>query len=229
MKKAKNDKLVAVWACDFCGKEFETKKESDGHEKTCFKNPNRRMRIVLMFILGFLALVVFAIYPKTKSNTNLESTTKVKNIDEVFNVDNVFKLINEYRLSLDLPVLSKSDSLCELAQKRSSFLIANNMQAFNESEPGNSVGMPEQAKGYFFAGELIMAIDLSNFDYSVNLDQSAIENWKKSSSENKILTKKDISVSDDYSSKEYVVDQGCVAKTIDGENTLMVLIAGYKP
>lgn len=203
--------------------------KAKGIEKTCVKNPNRHIRIVLIFIVVFVVLVVFAIYPKAKSNTNLESTTKVKNIDEVFNVDNVFKLINEYRLSLDLPVLTRLDSLCELAEKRSSFLIANNMQAFNESEPGNSTGMPEQAKGYFFAGELIMAINLSNFDYSVNLDQSAIENWKKSPSENKILTKKDISVSDNYSSKEYVVDQGCVTKTIDGENTLMVLIIGYKP
>lgn len=28
-----------VWTCDYCGKEFDTKSESDTHEKTCPKNP----------------------------------------------------------------------------------------------------------------------------------------------------------------------------------------------
>lgn len=29
-----------VWTCDYCGKEFDTKSESDKHEKICNKNPN---------------------------------------------------------------------------------------------------------------------------------------------------------------------------------------------
>ena len=38
-KSKKTDKTDYVWACDYCGKEFETKLKSDNHEKICKKNP----------------------------------------------------------------------------------------------------------------------------------------------------------------------------------------------
>ncbi len=35
-------KYKTVWVCDFCKKEFKTKKESDKHELNCFKNPKNK-------------------------------------------------------------------------------------------------------------------------------------------------------------------------------------------
>ena len=38
-QKKESTKYKVVWTCDFCKKEFDTKKESDQHELTCVKNP----------------------------------------------------------------------------------------------------------------------------------------------------------------------------------------------
>jgi len=38
-KQAKKDSEY-IWTCDYCGKEFETKKESDKHELRCPRNPS---------------------------------------------------------------------------------------------------------------------------------------------------------------------------------------------
>lgn len=40
LKSKSKKKYKVVWTCDFCKKEFDTKKESDKHELTCKKNPN---------------------------------------------------------------------------------------------------------------------------------------------------------------------------------------------
>ncbi|KKQ31370.1 MAG: Signal peptidase I [Candidatus Shapirobacteria bacterium GW2011_GWE1_38_10] len=59
-----------IWACDFCGKEFKTKLESDKHEKTCLENPiNSKKKNTSKFkkianssrIIWFLSMVVFGI------------------------------------------------------------------------------------------------------------------------------------------------------------------------
>ena len=34
----KNDDEDVTWSCDFCNKEFNTKKEAEAHEKTCKKH-----------------------------------------------------------------------------------------------------------------------------------------------------------------------------------------------
>lgn len=39
MKNKSNTDTKIVWTCDFCEKEFETKKESDKHELSCKQNP----------------------------------------------------------------------------------------------------------------------------------------------------------------------------------------------
>ncbi len=54
----KKDKLVAVWSCDFCGKEFETKKESDRHEKTC---KNRENEIVINWDIIIVGLLIIGL------------------------------------------------------------------------------------------------------------------------------------------------------------------------
>ena len=62
----KNDKYV--WSCDFCGKEFETKKESDKHELSCIKNPNKKKFNLSFgrlfsraFFTGVLSIIFFLI------------------------------------------------------------------------------------------------------------------------------------------------------------------------
>jgi len=53
---SKRKKYKVVWACDFCGKEFNTKKESDKHELECPQNPINKNRktekiITVIFII----------------------------------------------------------------------------------------------------------------------------------------------------------------------------------
>lgn len=40
--REKEKKLKTVWVCDFCGREFSTKNNSDKHELRCFKNPENK-------------------------------------------------------------------------------------------------------------------------------------------------------------------------------------------
>lgn len=42
-KTIENNKYV--WTCDYCGGEFNSKKECDEHEKKCLKNPNKKENI----------------------------------------------------------------------------------------------------------------------------------------------------------------------------------------
>jgi hypothetical protein len=67
MKKVKKDKLVAVWACDFCGKEFGTKKESDRHEKIC-KNRDNEIIINWNKVIIGLLIIGFVLFFLARSN-----------------------------------------------------------------------------------------------------------------------------------------------------------------
>ena len=89
------------------------------------------------------------------------STPKVKDVNEIFDIDNMLRLVNQYRQILEAPELTKSASLCELAQNRANFLIVDNMKGFLESKPQAHIGMPEQKIGYNFAGEALMGIDIA--------------------------------------------------------------------
>lgn len=69
-KEKKNpikDKYETVWTCDYCGEEFKTKKESDSHELSCLKNPNRRKSFFknksqrAWFYLWIVTLLVFVV------------------------------------------------------------------------------------------------------------------------------------------------------------------------
>lgn len=65
-------KTKEVWTCDYCGQEFNTKKEADGHEVNCDKNKNslekkaKTQCIVLGIFLFFLLFI--------KSGLNIPST-----------------------------------------------------------------------------------------------------------------------------------------------------------
>jgi|SRR3989344_7745102 len=64
------------YKCDKCGKEFETKKEAERHERNCDENldlihkiqtqiiKNKNVAIISSCILGFLFLVIFVINPE---------------------------------------------------------------------------------------------------------------------------------------------------------------------
>ena len=41
-KNLNKEYYETVWTCDFCGKEFKTKKESDNHELKCLQNPKNK-------------------------------------------------------------------------------------------------------------------------------------------------------------------------------------------
>ena len=62
MKNKSKPKFATVWTCDFCGEEFSTKKESNKHELTCKKNPEK-YKILLRFkkylIISVICLIVF--------------------------------------------------------------------------------------------------------------------------------------------------------------------------
>ncbi len=155
------------------------------------------------------------------------STPKVKDVNEIFDIDNMLRLVNQYRQILEAPELTKSASLCELAQNRANFLIVDNMKGFLESKPQAHIGMPEQKIGYNFAGEALMGIDIASFDHSANLDEASLKSWQESPFHNEVLTRKTIKVWVGKDIVEKSIDQGCVAKAINGEQTLMVLITGY--
>jgi len=202
------------------------------------------MRKQTIIIFSSIIFILFLVLIKVGNNSVPDRVTKIvptimltadegnpvpkKDVNEVFDVENVLQIVNQYRSRMGAPELVKSTSLCELAQNRAKYLIADNMKAFNESGLEAHIGMPEQAKGYNFAGEALMGIDLTNFDHSANLNQDYFENWKKSPSHNKVLTRTVIKIRTGTTISELAVNQGCVAKTIDGEHTLMVLITGYK-
>lgn len=60
-----------VWTCDFCGKEFKTKKLSDLHELKCIKNPQNSRFFILIGVLvfiGILFFIDFVVKAKEKSN-----------------------------------------------------------------------------------------------------------------------------------------------------------------
>lgn len=63
----------AVWTCDFCGKEFKTKKESDQHELSCSKNKKQNNNLLVFIIFGLLLLSIGYLYGK---NQELEKNSK---------------------------------------------------------------------------------------------------------------------------------------------------------
>lgn len=187
------------------------------------------IRIIVLLILSSLFLFgCEKVDFDTQKTIAPINTPKIKNVNEIFKVDNVLMLVNQYRQTIKAPELTKSVSLCELAQNRANFLIADNMKAFLDSKPEAHVGMPEQKVGYNFSGEALMGIDISPFDHSANLDEASLKSWQDSPSHNKVLTRKSIKVWVGKDIVEKSIDQGCVAKAIDGDKTLMVLITGYK-
>jgi len=67
----KNKLFETVWTCDFCGKEFDTKKESDKHELNCKKNgikkqkntdafsdDSRLFRIIAYILIFILSMMI---------------------------------------------------------------------------------------------------------------------------------------------------------------------------
>lgn len=61
-KDSESNKKEYVWVCDFCGKEFKTKKESDHHELKCKKKQKIKFylkRFSLRFLLSILASLLF--------------------------------------------------------------------------------------------------------------------------------------------------------------------------
>lgn len=65
-------KYITVWTCDYCDKEFKTKKESDKHELICEKNKNDKDVIlnikpskigsIFLWIFSFLILYLFTYF-----------------------------------------------------------------------------------------------------------------------------------------------------------------------
>jgi|GEM_PF-2728741 len=71
----KNEKKLkgyeSVWTCDYCGKEFKTKKLSDIHELKCIKNPQNSRFLILIGVLVFIGIFFFVdsvVKAKEKSN-----------------------------------------------------------------------------------------------------------------------------------------------------------------
>jgi len=57
-----------VWICDYCGKEFSTKTQSDKHELSCNENPKNKREIILKLSVPklktffYILLIFFGIY-----------------------------------------------------------------------------------------------------------------------------------------------------------------------
>lgn len=74
-----------VWTCDYCQQEFETKKESDSHELTCDKNPNRTkpkkskwMKAAsLSRIIWLISMPMFGVVAVVLSNTSDKNLTSI--------------------------------------------------------------------------------------------------------------------------------------------------------
>lgn len=63
--KKKLKEYEAVWTCDFCSKEFKTKKESDKHELKCKKNPinkNKKIEVVISVLVIFFFIYLFTYF-----------------------------------------------------------------------------------------------------------------------------------------------------------------------
>ena len=76
MKNKKEIKKY-VWTCDFCGKEFKTKNESDQHELNCKKRfpfKNNNLIIIVIVIVSILLLSVGYLFGK-----NQELQQRIKN------------------------------------------------------------------------------------------------------------------------------------------------------
>lgn len=73
-----------IWTCDFCGKEFDTQKESDKHEEKCNLNPKVHKKrifvritiLIISFLFGVLTLYILS---KLSASTNFGTSVCVKN------------------------------------------------------------------------------------------------------------------------------------------------------
>lgn len=263
---SKKKKYKVVWVCDFCGKEFNTKKESDKHELKCSKNPinkNKKIETLVVIFIIFFFLYIFTYFivdsyaqtngfkeksltnplewfvleekiekstviptiitptstpTKTPSKTNQQtenntnSTTSSKPPLPVLSGANIFALINQYRSNQSLPFLSVSDELCNLAEKRASLMMANNMEAFKNSSAGNHY----QFDSVEYSGEGVG----ENIGANFAKDADVVNAWKKSPGHNALmlLTEKDGAI----------ITKACVATRVSEVGSIVILLVGDK-
>jgi hypothetical protein len=67
MKNRKSKQYETVWTCDYCKKEFKTKKEADKHELKCKKN-KRKLKQKYFYIIGsVIFLFLFSLFIRANS------------------------------------------------------------------------------------------------------------------------------------------------------------------
>ena len=107
-KKIKEYK--SVWTCDFCGKEFKTKKESDKHELSCGKNPQKRNKNKNIIIVILFIVILFLIF-----KNNFKSINKIDNSSSK-NQNNKYSCLRTEPYKLE-PEFERARSLREQRKK----------------------------------------------------------------------------------------------------------------
>lgn len=128
--------------------------------------------------------------------------------------DVIFNLINQYRVSKGLPFYIVSNELCNLAQERANYLIANNMAAFKSSSIGNHTGFREMTANYSGSG---VGEDLLG---NVTSDQYALADWQSSPPHNALL------LATNYQGE--IMTKACVATIVKPYGDIAVLLVGDK-
>lgn len=117
-------KKIYVWTCDYCGKEFPTKKKSDQHELKCPKRKNKELkitinlgklnkRVIFQSVLVFLAfyLLIFGLVSSYAKSNNLPPR-KFLNPSSWFGEKKVEKLVlTPTPTSVIEPVFSPTSTL----------------------------------------------------------------------------------------------------------------------
>lgn len=75
----KNKLYETVWTCDYCKKEFDTKKESDKHELSCKKIKKiKRCLVIIILVLVVFGVVLIVFKTIQRKNHMLKLTNNVE-------------------------------------------------------------------------------------------------------------------------------------------------------
>lgn|GEM_PF-3088685 len=111
-----------IWTCDYCGKEFATKKESDYHESNCIKNPKYKeivfkvkkptLKSSFLAILVLIGVYLFITSTSSSGNSNKIYVNPTPSGNEGCSRTNPYSIPPEFQRALSLMIQRlKSPSL----------------------------------------------------------------------------------------------------------------------
>lgn len=130
------------------------------------------------------------------------------------NGSSIFSLINNYRSASGKPFLSVSSELCNLAEQRADYMMANNMEAFKSSGTGGHTGLSSMTNQY--SGGMIG----ENLGANLSSNSAVLNIWKNSAPHNELMlvTEKG----------GFQMTKGCVATRVSTVGSIVVLLIGDK-